>query len=432
MFALPPLSSLTETAQALRAGSLSLRAYLEQVSDRIEAVEPEIQALLPEPDRRTRLLAEAEALLAQYPHPEDRPPLFGVPVGVKDIFRVDGFPTRCGSALPEELFAGPEAVTVSRLKAAGALILGKTVTTEFAYFAPGPTRNPHNPAHTPGGSSSGSAAAVSAGYCPLALGSQTVGSVIRPAAFCGVVGIKPSYGTLSPEGIIPYAPALDHPGFFVPTVADLDLPMSVLAPDYTPAASYRGVLGVPEGAYLLQASTEGLIAFAGQIARLRDRGWRVLRVPALEDIQAINERHDRIAAGELAEVHRDWFAAHHALYQPRTADWIRRGQQIGPGEIQAAREGRQQLRAELAERMDHHGIAAWLSPSAVGPAPKGIGATGDPAMNLPWTHAGVPVVSLPAGTAANGLPLGLQVAGRFGEDARLIALARQIAEDLGE
>lgn len=424
--------SLSQTVEALRTGSLDLAAYLNALCDRIEAAEPHLQALLPEPGRRERLLADARSLQHRLPDSASQPPLFGVPVGVKDIFRVEGFETRCGSALPAELFAGPEAETVSRLKAAGALILGKTVTTEFAYFEPGPTRNPRNPEHTPGGSSSGSAAAVAAGYCPLALGSQTVGSVIRPAAFCGIVGIKPSYGLLSLEGIIPYSPSLDHPGFFVPSATDLDLVMPVLARGYVPQTRRPGVLAVPEGPYLRQAAPEGLAAFEKQVARLRAQGWEVRRISAMADIEATNHRHNRLAAAELAEVHRTWFARYADLYRPRTAAWIREGQSIPAEEVREARNGREKLREALTELMGQHGIDAWISPAATGPAPAGIESTGSPAMNLPWTHAGMPVVSLPASNADPGLPLGLQVAGRFGEDARLIALAVKIEEALGE
>ncbi len=424
--------SLVETVQALRAGNLDLATYLAALCDRIDAVEPRIQALLPEPGRRERLHAESHVLQNRYPEAASRPSMFGVPVGVKDIFRVEGFPTRCGSALPADLFEGPEAETVSRLKAAGALILGKTVTTEFAYFEPGPTRNPRNPQHTPGGSSSGSAAAVAARYCPLALGSQTVGSVIRPAAFCGVVGIKPSSGLLSLQGIIPYSPSIDHPGFFVPKAADLDLAMQVLAPGYAPRMPASGVLGVPEGPYLRQATTEVLVAFEKQVAHLRARGWEVRRVTAMEDIEAINHRHNRLAAAELAEVHAGWFARYAEQYRPRTAAWIREGQNIPDDEVREARQGRERLRTELTDLMDRHAIDAWISPAATGPAPAGIESTGSPAMNLPWTHAGMPVVSLPAGCASNGLPLGLQVVGRFGEDARLTAQAVLLEEALGE
>ena len=162
---------------------------LDAVQARVEAREPSIQALLPEAGRFDRLRREARALADRYRDPSARPPLFGWLFGVKDIFHVDGWPTRAGSRLPESVLVGPEAESVARLKAAGALILGKTVTTEFAYFTPGPTRNPHNLEHTPGGSSSGSAAAVAAGYCPFALGTQTIGSIIRPAAFCGTIGL---------------------------------------------------------------------------------------------------------------------------------------------------------------------------------------------------------------------------------------------------
>ena len=168
------------SAASLRSGETDLLSYIHTICDRIDAEEPLIQAFVPEPARRQRLTDAAKELLSRFPDPADRPPLFGQLVGVKDIFRVDGFATQAGSQLPATLFAGAEAAVVTRLKESGALIAGKTVTTEFAYFQPGPTRNPRNPAHTPGGSSSGSAAGVAAGFFPLALGTQTIGSIIRP------------------------------------------------------------------------------------------------------------------------------------------------------------------------------------------------------------------------------------------------------------
>src|SRR5687768_9417567 len=188
----PVPKSLPALVRALKSGELLLLDYLAQLEARAAETDPAIEAMMPEPGRFERLQREAEALLARYPNPAERPALFGVPVGVKDILHVDGLVTRAGSKLPPEELQGPESAVVSALKQAGALILGKTVSTEFAYFGPGPTRNPHNPAHTPGGSSSGSAAAVGAGLAPLALGTQTIGSIIRPAAYCGVVGYKPS------------------------------------------------------------------------------------------------------------------------------------------------------------------------------------------------------------------------------------------------
>jgi len=235
-----------------------------------------VRAFLPEEGRFERLRREEEALQVRWPNRTDpsdpsdpsdskhRPPLFGVPVGVKDIFHVEGFPTGGGSRLPPEALRGPEAACVKTLKEAGALILGKTVSTEFAYFAPGPTRNPWNPEHTPGGSSSGSAAAVGAGLCSLALGTQTIGSILRPAAFCGVVGFKPSYERISRDGVIPLAPSLDHVGFFTPDVAGAERAAAVLCRDWRPAKPGRKPrLGVPEGPYLERASGEGRAARCG-------------------------------------------------------------------------------------------------------------------------------------------------------------------------
>lgn len=202
--------------EELRSGQLLLPDFLAQVEARFEEYEPSVQAFLPEEERFARLQKEAETLIVDFPDLIKRPLLFGALAAVKDIFHVEGYSTRAGSRLPSDLLQGEEAKSVTRLKEAGALIFGKSVTTEFAYFFPGPTRNPHNPEHTPGGSSSGSAAAVAAGFCHLALGTQTIGSIIRPASFCGVVGLKPNYDRISREGVIPLSPSLDHVGFFVP------------------------------------------------------------------------------------------------------------------------------------------------------------------------------------------------------------------------
>ena len=193
---------LATTAEALRSGRMDIIEYVERICARVAQIDPELEAMLAEPGRFDRLCTEAGALRARFPDPADRPPLYGVLVAVKDIFHVSGFVTRAGAEVPPDLFAGTEAAVVSLLRDAGALILGKSVTTEFAYFEPGPTRNPHNPAHTPGGSSSGSAAAVAAGFCALALGTQTIGSVTRPAAFCGIVGFKPTLGRLPTKGLV--------------------------------------------------------------------------------------------------------------------------------------------------------------------------------------------------------------------------------------
>lgn len=413
----------------LRTGTWSLPDHINQVCDRIEAREPDLQALLPEPGRRARLLATAEALAARYPDPSARPRLYGVLVGVKDVFRADGFLTHAGSALPPELFAGPEAPVVTRLREAGALILGKTVTTEFAYFEPGPTRNPHDLERTPGGSSSGSAAAVAAGYCSLALGTQTVGSVLRPASFCGVVGFKPTYGLLPAEGVIPYAPSLDHVGFFVPEARDLTLALAILGADNFVTALPRRVLAVPEGPYLEAASTEMQEQLARWIAQLAARGWEIRPASALADLSEIVERNQWLASAEMVRVHHDWYPQYRDLYRPRTRAQIEAGQAVTPEQEEVAREGQLRLRQELEGLLDRAGASAWICPAAPGFAPRGM-ATGDPAMNMPWTYAGLPAVSLPVGGSPEQLPLGLQLVGRARRDAELAALATGVADDL--
>jgi Asp-tRNA(Asn)/Glu-tRNA(Gln) amidotransferase A subunit family amidase len=426
---------LVETAAALQTGQLELLAYLNDICDRIDTLEPQIHALLPEADRRARLLTEAQALQADFPDPANRPPLFGIPVGIKDIFFVDGFPTRAGSQLPPELFVGAEGDCVRTLRSAGALLLGKTVTTEFAYFEPGPTRNPHNLQHTPGGSSSGSAAAVAAGFCPLAIGTQTIGSTIRPAAFCGIVGFKPSYGRIPNNGLILCSNTFDHVGIFTQDVAGAALAASLLCHNWqvveTDVSDALPVLGVPEGPYLAQASSEGLAAFEKQLTHLEEAGYTLRRVTAMEDIEVINRRHSRIVFAEMTRVHAAWFAQYESLYRPRTAAAIREGQEVSLEELHLARAGIVKLRAQLEALMLQAGIDLWVCPSSSGPAPEGLASTGSPLMNLPWTQAGLPAISLPAGRAANGLPLGFQCVGAFMADERLLKWAAPMSEIVG-
>lgn len=420
--------SLAAVVQGLRSGERPLLAYLDELETRFKEREPEILAFLPEPGRFDRLRHEAASLLAHYPDPDGRPPLFGVPVGVKDIFHVGGFITQAGSQLPPEQLQGREATSVFLLRQAGALVLGKTVTTEFAYFAPGPTRNPHNPAHTPGGSSSGSAAAVGAGLAPLALGTQTIGSINRPAAFCGVVGYKPSYDRISRAGVIPLAESLDHIGLFAPSVAGLDTAAGLLCARWQPATvTGKPVLGIPEeGPYLARTSAEGLNHFRAVCDRLAAAGLPVKTVPALADFDEIVARHNQLVAAEAAQVHATWFAAYSELYHAKTADLIQRGQQVSEVDVEQARAGRLQLRQELTRLMEAYGLDLWLSPAAPGPAPRGLESTGDPVMNLPWTYSGLPTLTVPAGRSAAGLPLAIQLTGRWYEDEVMLAWAAEI------
>lgn len=398
------------------------RSTIDGALARIAEREPQLQALVPEARRRERLLAD----LATLPVATS---LDGLLIGVKDIFHVDGWQTRAGSGLPPEVLTGPESGCVAQLKTAGALVLAKTVTTEFAYFEPGPTCNPHHPAHTPGGSSSGSAAAVAAGYCRLALGTQTVGSVIRPAAFCGVVGFKPSYDRVSTTGLLYYSPAVDTVGWFTPDLAGALAAAEILCREWRRVeALAKPVLGVPEGPFLEQASPEGLAAFASQIRQLQASGYMVRRVQALADIAEVNERHTRLISGEVARQHEDLFRDYADMYRPRTAALIRDGQQISEADIALARDGRMVLRKQLQADMAVHGIDIWICPSALGPAPMGLETTGDPAMNLPWTHAGLPALNLPAGCAKNALPLGLQCIAGWQRDEELLWWGQAMAE----
>lgn len=420
-------AQLPALATALRFGQLPITNYLDLLERRFAAVEPSIQSFMPEPGRFERLRAEAAGLESRWPAPEDRPSLFGIPVGVKDIMRVDGLPTRGGSRLPADVLAGPESACVTRLRQAGILILGKTVTTEFAYYEPGPTRNPHNRDYTPGGSSSGSAAAVAAGLCPLALGTQTIGSIIRPAAFCGVVGFKPSLGRISTAGVIPLSPSVDHVGVFATSVAGAALAASVLIEDWHPEPVVRRpVLGIPQGPYLAQAGDAALRRLDDAVEQWRREGYTVVPVAAMPDFESVRARHNLIVAADAAAVHADWFDRYRDLYRPRTVALIEQGRAVAPGQLAEALAGRARLRAELTALMDTHGLDLWVAPPAVGPAPLGLESTGDPVMNLPWTHSGFPALNLPAGTADNGLPLGVQVAGRWRADERLLAWAEPL------
>lgn len=422
--------SLAELTAALRSGQRLPADYLAELERRFGEVEPQVLAFMPEPGRFERLWREAAALEARFPDPASRPPLFGVPVGIKDIFHVDGFPTTGGSRLPPEALRGPQAESVTRLIEAGALILGKTVSTEFAYFAPGPTRNPKGPAgrtHTPGGSSSGSAAAVAAGLAPLTLGTQTIGSILRPASFCGVVGFKPTYDRVSRAGVIPLAPSLDHVGPFAGDVAGVTLAASVLIGDWrtTVEVGRRPILAIPEGPYLEYASGEMRAHFRQVCERLREAGYTLKSVAVLADIAALRERHYTLTTGEAARVHAEWYAHFADRYHPRTRELIERGRTVSGPVLAELRGGCRQLRQTLAEMMTRHAVDMWVAPAAVGPAPEGLESTGDPIMNLPWTHAGLPALSLPAGEL-NGLPVGLQLVGRFGADEQLLAWAAEV------
>ena len=421
-----------ELIEELRSGELLLPDFLAQVEARFTQQEPSILAFIPDEQRFDRLYKEAEAAVLAYPDLIKRPLMFGALLGVKDIFHVEGFPTQAGSRLPSDRFQGIEAKSVSRLLDAGALFFGKTVTTEFAYFSPGPTHNPHNPEHTPGGSSSGSAAAVAAGFCHIALGTQTIGSIIRPASFCGVVGVKPTYDRISRAGVIPLSPSLDHVGFFVPDVESAVNAARVLCTDWDEPTQplKKPRLGIPEGPYLQSVSQESLAHFEHIYKLLGEAGYEVQRIPAMTDFEEIRARHDVILSAEAAAVHADWFGEHEGLYSAKFTELIRRGQSVTHSQLQSALAARDSFRAELRRTFLDHNIDLWIAPSTIGPAPKGLDSTGDPVMNLPWTQAGLPAMNLPAGRSPDGLPLGLQVVGNWYKDESLLFWAKDLEKVL--
>ncbi|MDQ7027377.1 MAG: amidase [Anaerolineae bacterium] len=417
---------LVDDVAQVQHGNLALSDMLATYQERFEAIEPQIASFIPEDNRFERLMNEAKALESSYPDAENRPPLYGALVGIKDIFHTDGFVTHAGTKLPPELFAGAEAAVVTKLKQVGALIVGKTVTTEFAFSEPGPTRNPHNLEHTPGGSSSGSAAAVAAGLLHLATGTQTVGSVIRPAAYCGTVGYKPSFDRINTGGLVYFSRSADHVGLFTQDVAGMHLVASIVLNhwDNHVTVSEKPVFAIPEGAYLQQASA--LEAFEAQVQQLQSAGYTVKRLSAFADIANITELHTDMIAAEFVQEHAAWFKQYEGQYRPRTLEMILRGQSVSDERLQAGRDNRLKLRDRLHNLMRENGVDAWICPPAPDIAPHGIASTGNAAMNLPWTHSGLPALTVPAGIGDKDLPLGLQICAKFGDDERLLAWASDI------
>lgn len=392
--------------------------YLQEIA----RLDDEIRAFLPEPGREERLGRESLTVDAAGP-------LEGLPIAIKDIVHVDGMDTGCGSDLPPELFAGPEAPVVRRLRAAGGVVLGKTRCTEFAVMAPCETRNPVDLARTPGGSSSGSAAAVAAGMAPAAIGSQTTGSVIRPAAYCGVLAFKPSFDRSPTAGFVPVAPSLDHPGWFAGTTSVLEVLSSVLVDDWRgpyEANDEPLAIAVPRGPFLEHADARALEAFEADLRALRDRGHAVVDVEVLGDFDELCQRQNDLMAGEFARGHAPWFEAQRARYRDATRGYLERGSGVTDERVEACRASRLELRERFARIAEARGVALWISPAAPGPAPRGLASTGSPVMNVPWTHAGMPTANVPSGRRVDGLPLGLQVAAGFGADEELTAAIPRI------
>ncbi len=419
--------TLREQAAALREGRIDLIEHIQTTLRLVESRDGELQALLPEEKRKERLLGQASELLKRYPGRDSRPPFFGVLVGVKDLYNVSGLPTRAGSNLPAEAFAGPEAALVTGLREAGALILGKTVSTEFAYFSPGPTRNPLAPQHTPGGSSSGSAAAVAAGYCPLALGTQTIASVIRPASYCGICGFKPSWGRISLDGVFPFSQTADHAGWFCRAVDDISYVASIVVPRWKPSPPQpKPRLGIVSGPFLAQAEAAGQTDFHLQIDKLAKAGYEFQLIDLFDDVEAVNANHRRLIAAEFARNHQLLWQQYSSLYSAHSRELYGSGLQVPDSDLPSLRENTFILRAKIEQTMRELDLQLILSPATTGSAPLGLQSTGSPLMSLPFNHAGLPLLTLPGGKDDNGLPFGVQICGGFGEDEYLLAAALEI------
>jgi Asp-tRNA(Asn)/Glu-tRNA(Gln) amidotransferase A subunit family amidase len=341
--------------------------------------------------------------------------LSGIPFGAKDIMETEGLSTEYGSPIYKGRIGTADAVIVRDLRRRGAILFGKTHTTAFAYRTPAPTRNPRNLEHTPGGSSSGSAAAVAAGMVPLALGTQTRGSVLRPASYCGVTGFKASYGLFSMEGVLPFARSLDTLGFFTHTPADtLAFWEAVGQPVGRPEDF---ALGAPDPMPEVEPAMAS--AFQNALSRLRRTGAAVRPIDIAGMLAKLDEAATTVMFYEGARFHQPRYQEHGSRLAD-LADLVREGLMISVDRYDEARRYIAESKKQMTEL--YKSTPVILVPAATGPAPTGLASTGDPRMNAPWTALGTPAISIPL-PVANGLPLGLQLTAEHGQDARVIRTA---------
>jgi Asp-tRNA(Asn)/Glu-tRNA(Gln) amidotransferase A subunit family amidase len=430
------LPTASEAAMAIRQGRLTSVRLVQACLDRIAEVEPAVEAwsfLAP-----AYAITQAEARDRAQMEGKPLGPLHGIPVGVKDIFDTADMPTENGTVLHAGRRPAEDAMVVALLRAAGAVILGKTVTTELAVYAPGKTRNPHDSGRSPGGSSSGSAAAVAARMVPLAIGSQTNGSVIRPAAYCGVVGYKPTHGLISRAGVLRQSPHLDHVGVFAQSVEDAALIAETLMA-YDPRDPAMRCTPWPR---LLELVTQEPPS-APRLAFVRSPFWDQADPEARAAFQTLARRLACEEAelptpfDEAAQIHRTILEADLAL--SFSSEYERGKERLSPILRTMIEQGRQTLavdynravaavpglRRALDDLLQRYDVI--LTPATTGVAPAGLASTGSPIFCTIWTLCGVPAVTLPLLTGEQGLPLGVQLIGREGDDARLLRTARWLS-----
>jgi Asp-tRNA(Asn)/Glu-tRNA(Gln) amidotransferase A subunit family amidase len=403
-----------EAALRIERGELSAQRLAQSCLERIAAREPLLEAwAYLDRDAAHGLLAE-------------RTQLCGVPIGVKDIFDTHDLPTEYGSPIYRGHRPRADAAAVALARAAGATILGKTVTCEFATFVPGKTRNPHNPAHTPGGSSSGSAAAVADYMVPLAFGTQTAGSVLRPGSYCGVVSCKPTYNLLPRAGVHPNADSLDTVGVYARSVEDVAFFLEAL----TRCDDFQGSIDRPR---IGACRTWEWDLVEAPMAVAFEQAWKRLdakeaRLP--DSFRGLRHAHGIVIRYENARSLADEYRRFADALHPRLRERCEEGWAIDAAEYRSALALAQRARCLLDEAFGDCDVL--IAPAATGEAPKGLDSTGNIAMNVVWTLLHVPCVGLPAGRGPQGLPLGLQVIGRIGDDARTLAAARWIESHLEE
>jgi Asp-tRNA(Asn)/Glu-tRNA(Gln) amidotransferase A subunit family amidase len=433
---------LGEAAADIREGRITSTELVEDCLDRIAEADPGIDAWAHLD--RAHALAQAQALDEHRRHGRPIGPLHGVPVGVKDIFDTGDLPTEFGSPFWAGRTPRRDATAVAMLRAAGAVIMGKTVTTEYAYYKPGKTKNPHNAARTPGGSSSGSAAAVAAGMVPGAIGSQTNGSVIRPAAFCGVVGFKPTHGLIPRSGALELSRTLDHVGVFARSVEDAALLAEVMVGFDAEDQDTRPVARPPFAS--VAASDPPLPPrFAFVRSPVWDQADAVTRDAFGELVAALGEAASDVELGsalnnviDLQRTVMDVEMAHNLR-----RDYEKAGEQLSPQLRQLIERGRTHLAADycaalaaiapLNAALDEvfNEYDAILTPAAPGEAP-GIETTGNPVFCTAWTYLGTPAITLPLMASEAGLPIGVQLVGRRGNDARLLRTANWLVKSLSK
>ena len=434
--------SATDAARAIRDGSISSEQLVEACLARIRETDEKVQAwafLDPE-----HALKQARDLDLRRSEGRALGALHGVPVGIKDIIDTDDMPTEDGTVLHAGRTPSHDATVVAMLRAAGAVIMGKTVTTELATYAPGKTRNPHDPGHTPGGSSSGSAAAVAAGMVPLAVGTQTNGSVIRPAAYCGVFGFKPTHGLISRHGVLKLSRALDQIGVFGRTLEDVALiseqvvgyderdpdtrphariPFVAVAAEDPPLPPLIGFVKSPMWDHATEETREAFAEITDQL------GDRVEEVVLPESARQALEWHRTVMEAEMAaNLAAEYDKGRERLSESLQAQ-LERGRGYSALDYQKALARIPQVVEGLAELFYRYD--ALLTPSAASSAPQGLASTGDPEFCTIWTFCGMPALNLPLMRGAGGLPLGMQLVGPRHGDARLLRTARWLVNTLG-